>query len=421
MDSKLLSPAVPTLSDARPTPDELGDSCFNMAQQAAERHGIGPRRNQAALVAIDRAGAVRTLTYGALAGEVSRFANALAALGVVAGDRVALLLPRVPEAHVAVLGALELGAVVCPLFAAYGPEPIRRRLSLAGARVLVTSSELFARKVRSIRDGVPSLEHVIAVGAEAPEGTHPWSGLLDRASERHEVLASDPELPALVHFTSGTTGEPKGAVHVHGALDSMTATARSVLGLQPGWPVVAFGALVALCLAAAYVAMGAAWLIYKSEGELQIKSVRWLRWALIVTALGMAAVSLATPWASPRIFDKWFALPHLYWLLPLPVVSGALFLWLFLLTFRLPAPDDRHSLKPFLIMAAIFATGFAGLAYSFYPYVVPERLTIWEAAAAPESLGIILAGTAFVLPVIIGYSFYAYRVFGGKAGDLRYD
>ena len=194
-----------------------------------------------------------------------------------------------------------------------------------------------------------------------------------------------------------------------------------VLGLQPGWPVVAFGALVALCLAAAYVAMGAAWLIYKSEGELQIKSVRWLRWALIVTALGMAAVSLATPWASPRIFDKWFALPHLYWLLPLPVVSGALFLWLFLLTFRLPAPDDRHSLKPFQIMAAIFATGFAGLAYSFYPYVVPERLTIWEAAAAPESLGIILAGTAFVLPVIIGYSFYAYRVFGGKAGDLRYD
>ena len=178
---------------------------------------------------------------------------------------------------------------------------------------------------------------------------------------------------------------------------------------------------MALCLAAAYVAMGAAWLIYKSEGELQIRSVRWLRWALIVTALGMAAVSLATPWASPRIFDKWFALPHLYWLLPLPVVSGALFLWLFLLTFRLPAPDDRHSLKPFLIMAAIFATGFAGLAYSFYPYVVPERLTIWEAAAAPESLGIILAGTAFVLPVIIGYSFYAYRVFGGKAGDLRYD
>lgn len=194
-----------------------------------------------------------------------------------------------------------------------------------------------------------------------------------------------------------------------------------VLGLQPGWAAAGFGALVALCLAASYAAMGAAWLIYKSEGELQEKAVRWLRYALVATAVGMAAVSLATPFASPRIFDKWFVLPQFLWLLPLPVISGILFLWLWLLTFRLPAPGDRHSLKPFLILAVIFALGFAGLAYSFYPYVVPERMTIWEAAAAPESLAIILVGTAFVLPVIIGYSFYAYRVFGGKAGDLRYD
>jgi cytochrome d ubiquinol oxidase subunit II len=194
-----------------------------------------------------------------------------------------------------------------------------------------------------------------------------------------------------------------------------------VLGLDSGWPAVAFGALVALCLSAAYAAMGAAWLIYKSEGELQEKAVRWLRRALVFTALGMAAVSLATPWASPRIFDKWFVLPQFLWLLPLPLVSVGLFLWLWLLTFRLPAPADRHSLKPFLILAVIFATGFAGLAYSFYPYVVPDSMTIWEAAAAPESLAFILVGTAFVLPVIIGYSFYAYRVFGGKAGELRYD
>ncbi|MBO6717764.1 MAG: cytochrome d ubiquinol oxidase subunit II [Rhizobiaceae bacterium] len=194
-----------------------------------------------------------------------------------------------------------------------------------------------------------------------------------------------------------------------------------VLGLDTGWAAVAFGALVALCLAASYAAMGAAWLIYKSEGELQEKAVRWLRYALVFTALGMAAVSLATPFASPRIFDKWFVLPQFFWLLPLPVVSGALFLGLFLLTFRLPAPGDRHALTPFLILAAIFALGFAGLAYSFYPFVVPDSMTIWEAAAAPESLGIILVGTAFVLPVIIGYSFYAYRVFGGKAGELRYD
>ena len=108
-------------------------------------------------------------------------------------------------------------------------------------------------------------------------------------------------------------------------------------------------------------------------------------------------------------------------LAPLPIVTGAAFLWLWLLSFRLPAKGDRHALTPFLVLAAIFALGFAGLAYSFYPFVVPDRLTIWEAASAPESLAIILAGTAVVLPVMIGASFYVYRVFSGKATDLSYD
>lgn len=194
-----------------------------------------------------------------------------------------------------------------------------------------------------------------------------------------------------------------------------------VLGLDSGLAAMGFGALVALCLAASYVAMGAAWLIYKTEGTLQKKAVGWLRSALILTVLGMAAVSLATPFASPRIFDKWFVFPDMIYLSPLPVLSGVLFLALWRQTAHLPKPDDRHSLLPFLMLAAIFALGFAGLAWSFYPFVVPDRLTIWQAASATESLAIILAGTAVVLPVIAVYSFYAYRVFGGKAGDLRYD
>lgn len=194
-----------------------------------------------------------------------------------------------------------------------------------------------------------------------------------------------------------------------------------VLGLDTGPAAFGFGALVALCLAASYAAMGAAWLIYKTEGELQRKAVRFLRSALVFTAVGMVAVSLATPFASPRIWEKWFVWPQVAWLAPLPVVTGAAFLWLWRLTFRLPARGDRHSLTPFLVLAAIFAAGFAGLAYSFYPYVVPDRLTIWDAASATGSLAIILAGTGFVLPVIVGYSFYAYRVFGGKADDLSYD
>ena len=194
-----------------------------------------------------------------------------------------------------------------------------------------------------------------------------------------------------------------------------------VLGLATGLSAMIFGALVALCLAAAYAAMGAAWLIYKTEGQLQRKAVLWLRSALVFTALGMAAVSIATPLASPRIFDRWFVLPDMIYLAPLPILSALLFAWLWWQTFHLPKANDRHSLLPLLTLAGIFALGFAGLAWSFYPFVVPDRLTIWQAASAPESLAIILAGTLFVLPVIIGYSFYAYRVFGGKASDLRYD
>jgi cytochrome d ubiquinol oxidase subunit II len=194
-----------------------------------------------------------------------------------------------------------------------------------------------------------------------------------------------------------------------------------VLGLDTGWAAVAFGALVALCLAAAYAAMGAAWLIYKTEGELQQKAVLWLRGALVFTALGMAAISLATPLASPRIFDKWFVFPEILYLSPLPILSAVLFAALWWQTFHLPRPGDRHALTPFLTLALIFALGFAGLAWSFYPYVVPDRLTIWQAAAATESLAVILVGAVFVLPVMIGASFYVYSVFSGKTTDLHYD
>lgn len=194
-----------------------------------------------------------------------------------------------------------------------------------------------------------------------------------------------------------------------------------VLGLTPGIGAIAFGLLVAFCLAASYAAIGAAWLIYKTEGALQKNAVRWLRSALIFTVLGMAAVSLATPFASPRIFDKWFVFPDLIYLSPLPILSGILFLMLWRETGLLPKPGDRHALRPFLMLAAIFALGFAGLAWSFYPFVVPDRLTIWQAASAPESLAIILAGTSVVLPIMVGASFYVFSVFSGKAGDLRYD
>ncbi len=194
-----------------------------------------------------------------------------------------------------------------------------------------------------------------------------------------------------------------------------------VLGLDQTWYTAMFGLLVAVCLGAAYAAMGAAWIIHKAEGALQVKAVAWLRGAMVFTALGMAAISLATPLASERILDRWLGYPQTLILSPLPVASVLLFVWLWRLAGRMPLEGDRMNLAPFFTLAAIFTLGFAGLAWSFYPYIVPGRITIAEAASATESLAIILAGTLFVLPVIVGYSIYAYRVFGGKATDLRYD
>lgn len=136
---------------------------------------------------------------------------------------------------------------------------------------------------------------------------------------------------------------------------------------------------------------------------------------------GMAAISLATPLASERIWERWLGFPETLYLAPLPVLTLALFVWLWRLSGRMPLEGDRMNLAPFISLAGIFCLGFAGLAWSFYPYVVPGRITIVEAASATESLAIILVGTLFVLPVITGYSIWAYRIFGGKAVDLRYD
>ncbi|MEM7499578.1 MAG: cytochrome d ubiquinol oxidase subunit II [Pseudomonadota bacterium] len=193
-----------------------------------------------------------------------------------------------------------------------------------------------------------------------------------------------------------------------------------ILGLQDGWGVVLFGVLTAFCLLAAYVFIGAAWLIHKTEGALQERAVGWARKGLLIGGGGMVAVSLATPLASDRIFEKWFSFPELLLLAPLPLMTAGLFVAVYILLRELPLPGDRWSWGPFVGGTAIFSLGFAGQAYSFYPYIVPGSLTITESASAPESLVIILAGTCIVLPTIVGYTIFAYRVFGGKAEKLSY-
>jgi cytochrome d ubiquinol oxidase subunit II len=181
-----------------------------------------------------------------------------------------------------------------------------------------------------------------------------------------------------------------------------------------------FGMLAGVCVAAGYSFIGAGWLIMKTDGELQKKAVRWARVSLWLTAVGIGLVSIATPLVNERIFDKWFSIPNIVLLAPIPIISGVVILLVDYTLRKLPMPQDKFAWVPFAGAVATFVLCFHGLAYSFYPYIVPEKMTIYGAAAAPESLMIIFVGAMFVLPCIIGYTIFAYRVFWGKVQDLRY-
>jgi cytochrome bd ubiquinol oxidase subunit II len=193
-----------------------------------------------------------------------------------------------------------------------------------------------------------------------------------------------------------------------------------IMGFEKSLAAFGFGLLTGICLAAGYALVGAGWLIMKTEGDLQRKAIRWARFGLWGTALGMIAVSAATPLISERIFAKWFTFPEIFLLLPIPLATAGLIVMLELVLRKLPRPKDRYCWVPFAGSVGLFVLGFHGLAYSFYPYLVPDQLTIWQAASAPESLMIILVGALVVLPCILGYSVYAYRVFWGKVRELEY-
>lgn len=195
-----------------------------------------------------------------------------------------------------------------------------------------------------------------------------------------------------------------------------------ILGLNfTPWHI-GFALLIGALLTIAYSFIGAVWLIGKSEGALLARAITWARGGIWGAVLGLGAVSVATPFISARIADKWLAWPQAAYLAPLPVASAALMAVIYLSLRRLRAAPDAHShWTPFFATSALFALGFGGMAYSFYPYIVPEKLTIDQAASAPESLIIILWGVAIVLPIIIAYSTLSYVIFRGKSRGLRYD
>ncbi|MCW5657243.1 MAG: acetate--CoA ligase [Burkholderiaceae bacterium] len=215
---------------------DAGD--VNIARLAVDRHAAGPRARHTALRLLSADGGVRDVSYADLRSLTDRFANALSSLGVTRGDRVFVLSARTEALYVSVLGALKQGCVVTPLFSAFGPEPIATRMAIAGARVLVTTAALYRRKVAGLRDRLPTLEHVIVVGddgsgGDRPAGTHDYAALMAAASDAPPAARSGADDMALLHFTSGTTGTPKGAVHVHQAVLTHFATGRYALDLHP--------------------------------------------------------------------------------------------------------------------------------------------------------------------------------------------
>jgi acetyl-CoA synthetase len=227
-----------TWAGARAALDGLPGGGLNIAHEAVDRWSVGPAGDRVALRFLRRSGAVEELTYAGLRGETDRFAGVLRGLGVQPPDLVFLLLPRRPELYVAALGAMKARCPVAPLFPAFGPEPIRQRLQLGDGRVLVTTDALYRRRVRPIVDEVPGLEHVLLVDGptDGVDGDHRIASLpalMAEARITDGIPPTDPEDVALVHFTSGTTGMPKGALHVHEAVVAHHATGRIALDLHP--------------------------------------------------------------------------------------------------------------------------------------------------------------------------------------------
>ena len=226
------------------TPDGL----VNQAHECIDRHAAGERANKLALIWQSQGLEVEEYTFADLKRETDRAANALRSVGIEKGDRVFFLSDRIPELYFGFFGALKLGALAAPLFSAFGPEPISERVGRAEGKAMITTPKLLS-KVNAIRDNLPSLEHVIIMDGreehELADTDISWSALIADASDEFEIEKTGPEDWSVMHFTSGTTGLPKGAAHVHNTVVSHYATGKYVMDFQeediywctadPGW------------------------------------------------------------------------------------------------------------------------------------------------------------------------------------------
>ena len=209
---------------------------LNIAYESLDRHLLKGLGSKLALRWLGKDGARRDFSYADLARETNRFANVLRGTEIGKGDVVFTLLGRVPELYIAALGALKNGSVVSPLFSVFGPEPVKTRMERGGAKAVVTTRHLYERKILPWRDQLPSLTHVFLIdGVEGslPPGTTSLKAAMAAARNTFQIVRTEPEDIALLHFTSGTTGTPKGAIHVHEAVLAHHMTGKYALDLHP--------------------------------------------------------------------------------------------------------------------------------------------------------------------------------------------
>ena len=217
----------------------MGAGGCNIAYAAVDRHAEGPGASRTALRFIaDNPGTAEELTthdvsYAELGRLTRKFTNVLRSLGIGKGDKVFVIMGRVPELYISMLGSLRNGSVVSPLFSAFGPEPIATRVNIGAADVIVTTAAIYKRKIAKIREDLPSVKHVLIVGDDDIPGTHNFAALMDQVDDAAPIEHTGPDDPSLLHFTSGTTGTPKGAQHVHAAVAMHYITGLFALDLHP--------------------------------------------------------------------------------------------------------------------------------------------------------------------------------------------
>ncbi|WP_419814233.1 cytochrome d ubiquinol oxidase subunit II [Glacieibacterium sp.] len=196
-------------------------------------------------------------------------------------------------------------------------------------------------------------------------------------------------------------------------LQGVSVTGRSYSGLWWEW-LSPFSLLTGASVVVGYGLLGACWLIYRTEAELQDRAYR-LAWVFgIATSVAVLAVSLATPFLKGNYYDRWFSTPNIYYLAVVPVLAGAAALGFF------RSLSKRAELAPFLHALALFLLSFIGLGVSMFPYLIPGQVTIWQAAAPAKSQLFMLVGAGIMVPIILAYSGYAYWVFRGKVGHEGY-